>query len=155
MSNTIASQFDLHTRLFNNVLDDITDSESDKRANENVNHIKWLAGHLVNTRLMMKDMAGLEADPKFAVFEGKLDSSIKYPTLDVIKTKWNEIAGKLSTGLKNLPEQVLNGPAPTKTPIGGDTMHDFLGFLMHHEAYHIGQLGIMRKTVGKEAMKYN
>jgi len=34
-------------------------------------------------------------------------------------------------------------------------MNGFLAFLMHHEAYHIGQPGILRKYLGKEAMKYN
>ena len=155
MSSTIAAQFDLHTRLFNNVLADIADNESTKKANDNVNHIKWLAGHLVNTRLMMKDMAGLQADERFTPFGKTLDSSANYPSLEVIKTKWNEIAPKLSEALKNAPEGLLSSPSPAESPIGDNTMKGFLGFLMHHEAYHIGQLGILRKYAGKEAMKYN
>ena len=52
-AQTLAAQFDLHTRLFNNVLDGITDAETQERARDTVNHVKWLAGHLTSTRFSM------------------------------------------------------------------------------------------------------
>ncbi len=48
---SIKVQFDLHTRLYNNVLRDISDQDADSRLSETVNHIKWLAGHLMSTRM--------------------------------------------------------------------------------------------------------
>jgi uncharacterized damage-inducible protein DinB len=29
-----------------------------------------------------------------------------------------------------------------------------VAFLMHHEAYHIGQMAMLRKQLGRGAMKY-
>jgi len=42
-AQTLAAQFDLHTRLFNNVLDGITDAEAQERARDSVNHLTWPA----------------------------------------------------------------------------------------------------------------
>ena len=154
MSTTITSQFDMQTRLFNNALEGITEAEADNRP-ASVNHIKWLAGHLVYTRLMLKDFAGLPADERFDAFDKNMDPGKEYLSLDAIKTKWNEIAEPISNGLKALPEEALNGDGPFMSPIGDKSVRGFLGFISHHEAYHIGQIGILRRAVGKEAMSYN
>ena len=54
----------------------------------------------------------------------------------------------------HLPDEVLGSPAPTKTPIADETLGGMLAFLMHHEAYHIGQMDLLRKYLGKDAMSY-
>jgi uncharacterized damage-inducible protein DinB len=151
---TITGQFDLHTRLFRNCLEGISDDAAGTQQNPNANHIKFLAGHLVYTRLMFKDPAGLAADPRFDQFEKNIDSKAAYLPLKDILAKWDEIAEPISNALKNSTPEMLASEAPFPTPMGG-TIHDFVGFLMHHEAYHMGQLGILRKFAGKEAMKYN
>jgi len=67
---------------------------------------------------------------------------------------WNAISGIISEALANLPADALEADAPN-VPIPGGKLGDFFDFLMHHEAYHIGQMGILRKFLGKESMKYN
>lgn len=154
---TLATQFELHTRLFNNVLEGIDDSSANGRASDEVNHIKWLAGHLTNARHMMKDFGGIEEDdPHGELFgHGKsISEAVEYPSLDEIRDRWNSISHRIGAGLSNLPDDVLNGPAPGRFPVADDTMAGMLAFLMHHEAYHIGQIGILRKYIGKEAMEY-
>ncbi len=155
--STVKQQFDLHTRLFNNVLDGITDPDTNSRANDHVNHIKWLAGHLTSTRFGFKDLAQLEeGDPYKELFaHGKsIDPNADYPSIDNIRENWNGISGQISNALASLPEEALQADAP-KVPIGEGKMGDFLDFLMHHEAYHIGQMGILRRFLGKEAMSYS
>ena len=154
---TLATQFDLQTRLFNNVLDDINDAEADERIRDTVNHIKWIAGHLTSTRFGMGKIGGLEAeDPWGDLFShgNGLREDADYPSIDAIKAQWNAIAGPISAGLANLPDAVLSSPAPAKVPVNDETLGGMLAFLMHHEAYHIGQLGLLRKCLGKESMKY-
>jgi hypothetical protein len=41
------------------------------------------------------------------------------------------------------PEQLAHGDA-------NGTLGDKLGFLQFHEAYHAGQIGLLRRLVGKE-----
>ena len=156
-ATTIATQFELHTRLFNNVLDGIDDSQANHRASETVNHIKWLAGHLTATRYGMKDFGNVQGeDPYGEMFgHGKaIENRDDYPSLESIKSNWNAISGPIAEGLKNLPQEVLDGASPAQVPVNDETLGGFLTFLMHHEAYHIGQIGILRKYAGKDAMSY-
>lgn len=48
MKKYLLAQYDLHQRLYNNVLQDFTDEESNMRwsNNKKVNYVKYLAGHL-------------------------------------------------------------------------------------------------------------
>ena len=155
---TIKDQFDLQTRLFNNVMEGIIDSDADKRLNEKVNHFKWLAGHLTNVRLSFLKLAGEPEDNSLNEFFAhgvKIDSKLDYPSLEIIKSKWQEVTEKVESKLLDIPQEVLDSKAPIDVPFGDKTMKGFLGFLMHHEAYHIGQMGLLRKYLGNEAMKYS
>jgi uncharacterized damage-inducible protein DinB len=154
MNDNIALQFDMHTRLFNNVLQDIGEEESYNRFN-NSNNVKWLAGHLVSARYMFAGFSGLSDDDGFKMFGKGFDSSLDYPSLEQIKSKWNEIAPSISNGLKNLSPDDLKGKGLFQTPIGDDNLKNFIEFVLHHEAYHIGQIGFIRKQLGKEPMKYD
>lgn len=154
--STIKNQFDLHTRLFNNVLDGIDDAVTDARANDHVNHLKWIAGHLTSARFGFKDLAGLDQKDPHAEFfsRGKdIDPTKQYPPISDIKANWNAISGQISSALENLPPEALSADAPN-VPIAGGKMDVFLDFILHHEAYHIGQMGILRKFAGLNAMSY-
>jgi hypothetical protein len=43
----LMAQFDLHNVLYNNVLAGVTDDESNRVVAQNMNTVKWLAGHLL------------------------------------------------------------------------------------------------------------
>ncbi len=153
----LVAQFDLHTRLFNNVLDGISEKASNERISNHVNNLKWIAGHLTSSRFGLKDIADLDATDPYAELFGHghgLRTDVEYPTIEEIRGLWNKISDTISAGLSRLPEDVLNGPAPSRVPIGDDTFEGMLAFLMHHEAYHIGQMGFLRKQIGKEPMRY-
>jgi uncharacterized damage-inducible protein DinB len=162
MASTAAAlkaQFDFHTRLFNNVLDGISDNEANSRNNEHVNHIKWVAGHLLNTRLEgMNRLTGGEADTTYAekfARNSVLDpTGASYPPLSEIVSKWNEVSPDISGRINKLPEELLDSPAPAQSPIHDETFRGLMAFLVSHEAYHVGQLGILRKLAGKDAMSY-
>jgi uncharacterized damage-inducible protein DinB len=154
----LVAQFDLHTRLFNNVLDGLSDLEANSRPSRSTNNIKWLAGHLTSTRFSLKDVAEIEEKDPYATLFGHgqhLQENIDYPSIDRIRELWNDISDKISAGLSRMPEEVLNGPAPARVPIGDDTFEGMLAFLMHHEAYHIGQMALLRKQLGRPAMKFD
>jgi hypothetical protein len=160
MSNSIKhliNQFDLQTRLFNNVTTGINDADAQKPLNENTNHVAWLAGHVASTRYMLAGALGIQtAEPFPDIFgNGKgLQKDVKYPSIKESTKEWNALSEKISTALKNLPEEALGNKMPQMFPTG-DTFGDFISFLNHHEAYTIGQIGIARRFFGNEAMKYN
>jgi len=162
MTSTAAAlkaQFDLHTRLYNNVLDGISDEEANNRNSEHVNHIKWVAGHLLDARIKsMNQLTGGEADSTYTEKFGRtsvLDpTGASYPTLGEITAKWNEISPVISARITSIPEELLDGKAPAQSPIPDESFRGLVAFLVSHEAYYVGQLSILRKLAGKEAMSY-
>jgi len=154
----LKAQFDLHTRLFNNVTEGLSDAESNVRSNEHINNVKWVAGHMLNTRLgNMSKIAGQPVDESYAAQFGRgvaLDTTAQYPPIEEITKKWNEISPAISAGIGNIPEEILASKSPVQAPIADDTMLGLASFLVSHEAYHLGQLGILRKLSGKEAMSF-
>ena len=163
MASTAAAlkaQYDLNTRLYNNVLQGITDGESNNRNNENVNHIKWVAGHLLSTRLEnMNQLTGGEPDRTYVEKFGrnsKLDpTGASYPSLEELTAKWNEVSPSISERILQIPEELLDSKAPAQSPIPDETFRGLLAFIVSHEAHHVGQLSILRKLAGKDAMSYN
>jgi uncharacterized damage-inducible protein DinB len=162
MSSTAApikTQFDLHTRLFNNVMECISDAESNNRNSDHVNHMKWIAGHLLNTRVnALSQLTGGTADNSYVAQFGRgnsLDPNATYPPISEITTRWKDTSDTISQGLGHLPEEVLESKAPFPSPVADESFRGLLAFLVSHEAYHIGQLGLLRKMSGKEAMSYN
>ena len=160
MSNSIKhliSQFNLQTRLFNNVTAGVSDAVSQQRMNSHTNHIAWLTGHLVSTRFMFANALGIQAKEPFPeLFEnGKgMDPKAKYPAMEALTKDWNSISEKIAGALQALDEKALSNKMPRPVPTG-ETLGDFIAFLMHHEAYTIGQVGIVRRYFDLEAMKYN
>jgi len=160
MSNSskyFAGQLNLQTKLFNNATVGVSDADSTTRLNDHTNHIAWLSGHVVSTRYMLASVFGLSAQEPFPTLftNGKgLDPDATYPSMAELRKDWDSISAQLASAVENLTEEALGQKMPNPVPTG-DTLGDFLNFILHHEAYTIGQLGIARKFFGLEAMKYN
>ena len=65
-------------------------------------------------------------------------------------------------GFNALSSKALNVTAPE--PLGsafadnssfGNTLAGVWAFLNHHQAYHIGQIGLLRRGFGKPPMRYD
>ena len=157
-TQALSAQIDLQTRLFNNVTEEITDSESSLRKSEYINNMKWIAGHILHTRLgSMSRVAGLQPDGMYEAQFGRgnsFDPSATYPPIEEIRQKWQATAAAISEGISNMPEEVAAAKSGAQVPIADDTVRGLVSFLVSHEAYHIGQLGLLRKMAGKEAMSF-
>lgn len=115
---------------------------------------------MLNTRLdTMSKLAGLQPDTSYGAQFGRghsLDMNAVYPSFEEISAKWEAVSPAITAGFSNIPEDVLASKAPFETPITNldDTIHGVVSFLLTHEACHIGQLSLLRKMVGKEAMSF-
>jgi hypothetical protein len=155
--SALAGQFNLQTRLFKNVLEGISDKDATRRINGHMNHIAWLAGHIVSTRYMLANALGLnvqEAFPDLFANGKGIQEGLEYPPLSELKKDWEFISDKLIEKLNSLTEKDLEAKPPFPTPIGENTIANMIAFFAHHEAYTIGQLGMCRKFLGYNAMKY-
>ncbi len=160
----LSKQFALHNRLFNNVLEGIATAQANTRLGDQVNHLQWIAGHLVNTRYNTAPMLGLqESFPYKNVYSDPtqpppgnraLDESITYPPLPEILQYWNGIADTFVAHTAAITDEQAAAELPFGTPIAGKTLLDYFGFLASHESCHIGQMSIIRRYLGLSAMSY-
>jgi hypothetical protein len=161
----LLDQYDLHNVLYNNVITDISDEESNKCVADPMNCVKWLAGHLLWAQHNLANIGGVKLDlPWRDHFHTKQGGSpedfnapkSELPTLQQVKDKWNEFDPLIRGGLENLPDEALNTVIEVKHPIApyDNTLGGLWAFINHHQAYTIGQIGILRRGLGKDAMKY-
>ena len=126
-------------RVFNVNLTGITHEESLLELH-NCNSINWIVGHLALTRnsilsaLGLEPIAGEEMKPIYA--RGVVGADMtKAIHLDTLKKLYVDSQPLIMEGLLNLKDEAILEQVT------------FLGF---HEAYHIGQIGIIRKLLSKE-----
>ena len=161
----LLAQFDLHHVLFNNVIADISEEESNKSIAGPMNNIKWLAGHLLWAQHSLAVLAAVEIDlpwrDHFYTRAGATDADrnaapSEMPTLQMIQDKWNKDSPQIRAGLEALSDDFLNNVTNAKHPIFpfDNTLGGKWAFTNHHQAYTIGQIGILRRGLGKEGMKY-
>ena len=148
----------MNSRLFMNALEGVTDEQAKHRISDHNNPFIWLATHTVWARFNTCGMLGKPAtkNPYEGMFENfkPYDSSVSYPTLEEIKTEWNNATQLLNEALSSVSEEHLAADCPLKSPIGDFTFGGTVAFLTQHESYDIGQLAFLKKYHTKEAMKY-
>lgn len=154
-------QYDLHHRLFNNVLEGFSDEETNQRLDgyPGVNHVKYIAGHLLNSQYGIAMLAGLKPKVKwndlFAVMgQSEANNDAIYPAIDEIRNEWNSIHPATRAGLLKLTPDQLTRKPPAPFDRVSESAGELWAFISHHQAYHIGQIGIMRRAFGKAPMSF-
>lgn len=160
--NLLLIQYDMHHRLYNNVLDGFTDPETNRRLHDdrNINHVKYLAGHLLNSQYGLARIAGLEPEVKwndlFAVMgQSEAKDDYPYPDIEEVKAEGNRMHEQILEGLQGLSDEALNNQPPAPFGRVAESLGELWSFINHHQAYHIGQIAILRRAFGKEPMRYD
>jgi uncharacterized damage-inducible protein DinB len=112
----------------------------------------WILGHMVKTRNEILELMGrksLYPKNKFEMYTPKGFSEAKALDIEELKGAFNALQIELEHGIKSLSPAKLNEPASLR-PDRSDTVGSILNTIMWHEAYHAGQLGTMRRVIGKE-----
>jgi len=152
-----AELFALHTRLFINSIVDLDDGAAAVRPNDRTNSMAFIGGHLVETRAWTARLLGLDIP---APFGGQLEHKTGIeeiavlPSVAAIREQWSEVSRRIEARFDELIAADLAAPSGQRFPVVAGTLLGALTFLMHHEAYHIGQLGYVRKFVGLPPMSY-
>ncbi len=130
-------------------LGDIGEEESLKPPPGGGNCINWVFGHVVATRQVVLRLAGTEswwdgeqARTYSAGDDGSWSPDRALP-LEALLADYHRSQELLARALPGVSAEALAAPAFFGTV--GDT----LAFLQFHEGYHAGQLGILRRVLGK------
>ena len=147
----------LHTRLFLNCLDEMSDEAAGLRVGGQTNSAAFVAAHLVDSRAWTARMLGVDLPAPFGgsvAYGSAMDDLAEVPTLDSAREEWLAVSTVLESRLAALTPADLTSPASQRFPIDDPTTGGALTFLLHHEAYHLGQLALLRRAVGLPAMRY-
>jgi uncharacterized damage-inducible protein DinB len=114
------------------------------------NPLLWVAGHIVQTRVMVLQILGEQAETGWgSLFDrgAKIGNPKDYPSGAEVARVMREISPRMHTALAALQDEQLNRPASLPIP-GVKTLTDELAFFALHDAYHVGQLAYVRKGLG-------
>ncbi|HVI45754.1 MAG TPA: hypothetical protein VM802_12840 [Chitinophaga sp.] len=152
------SLYDYHSKLFVNSLAGVSEKDAANRLGTKANHIGWIAGSLLYQRFSLASFVGIKDEPEgaelFKDWKGIQDDAT-YPSPQVYVRDWQRISPILRDAFAGLSEEELNGPDPLKMPGGNYTLFDTIMFCIDRESYCIGQIGLLRRQVGLDAMKYD
>ena len=149
-----------HSQSFLMVLDGITEDDALKRIDVKTNHIIWMVGNFLDMRYALGNVLGLkeEFDFKEFFFQGKaLDENLEYPTLEQLKDSFHQISPLVYQKLLEVSDDELDKSFPMGMNIDffPENVLNFVGMCIGREDYLCGQMGLMRKILGYEGMKYD
>jgi len=148
---------ELNTRLLLNALDGVDDELALKRPNESTNHIAFISCHLVESRHYLAGSAACDTESPFKQLANarRLEDVSHFPPVEEIRAAWSNIGGILGDRLPHLGEADLKAAVKYAFPIeGGESLLGCITFLLGHEAFHIGQIALLRRHFGLAALKY-
>lgn len=146
----IALIFAFNDSFVPQALEGLTDEELWRPLTTSNNPLLWVAGHIVQTRAMVLQMLGEQADTGWGtLFDrgAKIGDPKDYPSGPEIARVMGEISPRLHGALAALQDEELSRPACLSIP-GLKTLTDELAFFALHDAYHVGQLAYVRKGLG-------
>ena len=91
-------------------------------------------------------------------FQGKaLDENLEYPSLQQLKDSFHKISPLVYNKLLEASDEDLEKAFPMGMNIDffPETVLNFVGMCIGREDYLCGQIGLMRRILGYEGMKYD
>lgn len=144
--------FDIHQWTFQNHAQGITHEESCRPPGPGGNSLNWVLGHIAATRNDIHALIGEaplwseeEAAPYVRGSAGRLDPAAARPLSEIL-----EAIERSNTGMKTRLAAMT--PEDFDRPLEKGTLGDVIAFLQFHESYHAGQVGLLRRLLGKEGV---
>jgi uncharacterized damage-inducible protein DinB len=129
-------------------------SAADWKVTDSVGHSPiWLLGHVATYRQRALAMMGVDqpASPWEAAFVRGTSPADVPADLDpgILVQAFHAAQKAMAARWDALTPEALAKPFGRTLPDGSDTVGGALAFMAWHEAYHLGQLGFMRRVAGK------
>ncbi|MBD3170230.1 MAG: DUF664 domain-containing protein [candidate division Zixibacteria bacterium] len=143
-----------NSRTLDMTLRGFNDENSHTRPGDTGNSANFIFGHLVVHRIQIAKLLGIEFEnpfPELFDYKAKIRDSSTYPALSVIREVWDELNERVNDRIENLTGEELEADGPYEVKPFPKTIGGCLCFLIFHEAYHIGQIGYIRKFNDLEA----
>jgi hypothetical protein len=147
----VVHQFRDTTRLYARALDGVNRDALLTRPGPRSNPLLWVAGHLVQQRTRLLGALGparqIPWDDLFGT--GSIIGDLKlYPGVGELDAVWRRATEELLRRLDAISAANLAAPSPQWLRTQDGTLLGALSFATMHEAYHVGQMGFLRKWLG-------
>ena len=155
--DTLLGQLALIDYVLSKNVDGISHEESLKTPAEGGNSANWIMGHVVRSRNTALSLVGVPSsidDAKYEVYNDEpLTDTSKAVPFEEIVSSFKAMQPRFIEGLQNLSAEDAAKPAPF-SPAGNpdETVGSLLAAFVFHETYHIGQTGVLRRTLGKDGV---
>jgi uncharacterized damage-inducible protein DinB len=137
-------------------LDGMTHDESLIQPNPAGNCSNWVLGHLLTIYTEALPLLGQQpVRPReelshYARGAPPITKRSEALPLEELKKGWDESCARFDAGLAAIPEARLAERVPNSPTNNPDeTVGSLLATLLFHQAYHSGQLGVLRRIAGK------
>ncbi|MCH9032388.1 MAG: DinB family protein [candidate division Zixibacteria bacterium] len=154
-SQDLKYQFSLCHSVLKRATDGLTNGKEFVSPKEGGNCASWILGHLVhyrNKRFYLLEIDPLYPAEKYVRYKkgtsplSESDSGLPFAELI---TAFDKIHEAWMTALDEMTEDKLSAKTPDSTQSNPDeTVGSLLSKMVFQEAYHIGQIGLLRKVCG-------
>ena len=146
------------------LLDDVATDEWFRMPAEGVTHLAWQVGHLAMAQyaLTMMRLRGKEpADADFITNDflrafkkgsAPVGDAAAYPSIDEIRNVFDRVYERGLAELAEYSEEDLNEELPTPHALFNTKLGSVF-FCSNHEMMHAGQIGLLRRLLGKEPLR--
>lgn len=116
----------------------------------------WIMGHLTLSYEQALPFLGQEPVLPEGALEryrrGSAPLAVDAEAVDFgeLRDAFDEAASRFEAGLENLTPAALSRTQNFHGGKSETTLAKYLNFTLFHQAYHVGQLGVLRRIVGKE-----
>jgi uncharacterized damage-inducible protein DinB len=153
----LAALYQLNTDLLLNCLEGMSDSESQTRLGAGGNSITFLAAHLTDSRHFLVARLGHPLPNPLARYIAdvrSIDEITEWPSLDEIRSAWVAVSAHLQSVLSGLTSAELVESNVHRFPMEDTSRLGMIAFMVQHDSYHLGQIGFIRRQLGKTPMSY-
>ena len=147
----IVGLLEITTNLYVKALAGVSPELFFARPSGTTNSLAWIAGHVLQSRARLHKLAGEKVEvPWRELFrpEGLPPDPSGYPSAAELVERWQAVTEALLRRLDALDEGVLTAAPQLRVPSNDHTLIGAIAFAAYHEAYHVGQMGYLRRWHG-------
>lgn len=157
LAGTLSVQFQFSGGAFHRNVKDISHAESLERPVKDGSCVNWIVGHLLSSRNAALALLGLppvrpaEELAGYARGSGPLTDPSRAIDLEELLSDFAKAQDRIVQALGRTRPEQLAAPLPEDmNPFQLDNVGEMLAGLVFHESYHVGQVGLLRRALGKE-----
>lgn len=148
----LAEGFRVSTNLYLKALHGLDDEALFTRINGTANPIIWIAGHLVQFRSRLTVvLGGAQREISWAgqfVTGSRPGNPSEYPPIGEITAAWREVSADTEACFERLTGEQLLALPPVRVATPDGSLRGAIALFAFHDAYHIGQMGLIRRALG-------